>query len=284
MNTILIGVDDSERSEDAIAFGGRIAAGSGADVIVACAFPYSRAYGYATLRDAALDTAYAMSRKLEGVEPRKVSIRALAASPAQGLHELAIATQASLVVVGSTHTGHLGRVFPGSTGEKLLHGAPCAVAIVPRGYDEQPVGRVGVAYDSSDEAKAALESAVELARAFGAELELIGVAASDWYTGPALEGGVGVEVLREEIEQQVRLELEAAAAPLGAATALRTGIPADELAEHSEQLELLVTGSRGYGPLRSVITGGVSGRVIRSARCPVIVIPRGAEAALQVAA
>ena len=40
--------------------------------------------------------------------------------------------RADLVVVGSTHTGRLGRVFPGSTGEKLLHGAPCAVAVVPR--------------------------------------------------------------------------------------------------------------------------------------------------------
>ena len=37
-STILIGVDGSERSEDAIAFGGRIAAASGAQVIVACAF------------------------------------------------------------------------------------------------------------------------------------------------------------------------------------------------------------------------------------------------------
>ena len=200
-STILIGVDGSERSEDAIAFGGRIAAASGAQVIVACAFPYSRAYGYATLRDAALDTAHAMSRKLEGVPAQQISIRAPAASPARGLHELAITTRASLVVVGSTHTGHLGRVFPGSTGEKLLHGAPCAVAVVPRGYAEQPIGTVGVAYDGSDEANAALDSAVNLARAFGAELELIGVAASDWYTGPAIAGGVGVDVLRVEIEQ-----------------------------------------------------------------------------------
>ena len=228
-----------------------------------------------------------MSRKLEGVPAQRISIRAPAASPAQGLHELAISTHASLVVVGSTHTGRLGRVLPGSTGEKLLHGAPCAVAIVPRGYDEQPVGRVGVAYDGSDEAKAALDSAVALARAFGAELELIGVAASDWYTGPVIAGGVGIDVLREEIEEQVIFEPRArprATCPPRSRLVLRTGDPAEELAARSAELDLLVTGSRGYGPLRSVITGGVSGRVIRSAQCPVIVVPRGAEAALQVAA
>jgi nucleotide-binding universal stress UspA family protein len=279
VNTILIGVDGSERSEDAIAFGGRIAAATGAEVIVACAFP-GRAHGYAALRDDALDTAHAMSRKLEGVEPRRVSLRAPAATPARGLHELAQSTQASLVVVGSTHTGRLGRVYPGSTGEKLLHGAPCAVAIVPRGYDDRPIERVGVAYDGSDEAAAALEHA----RPFGAALELIGVTASDWYTGPVVPGGIGIDVLRGEIEEQARANLEAAAAPVGAAIALREGDPADELAEHSAGLDLLVMGSRGYGPLRSVLTGGVSGRVMRSAQCPVIVVPRGAQRALQAVA
>jgi nucleotide-binding universal stress UspA family protein len=282
-STILIGVDDSERSGDAIAFGGALAAAADAQVIVACAFPYSRAYGYAALRDAALDTAYAMSRRLEGVPAGKISLRAPAASPAHGLHDLAVSTQASLIVIGSTRTGAIGRVLPGSTGEKLLHGAPCAIAVVPRGYAAQPVRRIGVAYDGSPEAKAALDSAVNLARAFDdAELELIGVAASDWYTGPVLTGGIGSEVLREEIEQQVEQSLAAAAAdlPVLATTVLRSGDPADELAARSAELDLLITGSRGYGPLRSVVTGGVSGRVIRSAQCPVIVVPRGAEAAL----
>lgn len=286
MNTILIGVDGSGRSEDAIAFGGRIAASSGAQVIVTCAFPYGRAHGYAALRDAALDTAHAMSRKLDGVEPRKISIRALAASPAHALHDLAVAEHASLVVVGSTHTGRLGRVYPGSTGEKLLHGAPCAVAIVPRAYDERPAARIGVAYDGSEEAEAALDSAAALAQAFDAELELIGVAPSDWYTGPALAGGVGVETLRVELEQELHRELERAAARVRvpATTTLCAGDPAEELADRSAELDLLVTGSRGYAPLRSVVTGGVSGRLIRSARSPVIVVPRGAEPALQVAA
>jgi nucleotide-binding universal stress UspA family protein len=40
---------------------------------------------------------------------------------------------------------------------------------------------------------------------------------------------------------------------------------------------IAVTGSRGYGPLRSVLVGGVSGKLIRKAHCPVIVGPRGAQ-------
>jgi nucleotide-binding universal stress UspA family protein len=42
-----------------------------------------------------------------------------------------------------------------------------------------------------------------------------------------------------------------------------------------------VIGSRGYGPLHSVLLGGVSGRVIRDAACPVIVVPRGAQVPLE---
>ena len=41
MSTILIGVDDSTRSEDAVAFGRRLAGATDSHVIVACAFPYT---------------------------------------------------------------------------------------------------------------------------------------------------------------------------------------------------------------------------------------------------
>ena len=41
---------------------------------------------------------------------------------------------AGLIVVGSTHTGRAGRVLPGSTAERLLHGSPCPVAVAPKGY------------------------------------------------------------------------------------------------------------------------------------------------------
>lgn len=153
------------------------------------------------------------------------SARANCGKPAGGPHAI---PDDELIAIGSSRRGAIGRVLPGSTGEKLLHGAPCAIAVVPRGYAAQPVRKIGVAYDGSPEAKAALDSAVNLARAFGdAELELVGVAASDWYTGPVLAGGIGIDVLREEIEQQVAESLAAAAAslPVIATTVLRSGDP-----------------------------------------------------------
>jgi nucleotide-binding universal stress UspA family protein len=41
-----------------------------------------------------------------------------------------------------------------------------------------------------------------------------------------------------------------------------------------DDVDLLVCGSRGYGPARRVLLGGVSSRLIRRARLPVAVVPR----------
>ena len=38
--------------------------------------------------------------------------------------------------------------------------------------------------------------------------------------------------------------------------------------------DLIVCGSRGYGPARRVLLGGVSARLLRAARVPVMVVPR----------
>jgi nucleotide-binding universal stress UspA family protein len=295
VSTILIGVDASERSQDAIAFGRRLAVAAGADVIVACAFPYSDAPSRASsatyreaLRDEARETARGMRDRLEGMPENRSHIRLMAnPSPAHALHDLSEAERASLVVVGSTHTGRAGRVLPGSTGERLLHGTPCSVAVVPKGYREhaeEPIRRIGVAYNDTDESKAALTAAVDLARALDAELEVISVVTTESFASPALMGGPSVAMIREDVERYVQATLDevVASVPDGvtATSARLTGNPGDELARRSEGLDLLVVGSRGYGPLRAVIAGGVSGRLMREAYCPVIVVPRGIEAPL----
>ena len=42
--------------------------------------------------------------------------------------------------------------------------------------------------------------------------------------------------------------------------------------------DLLVCGSRAYGPLRRVLLGGVSSRLLRRAALPLVVVPRSGEA------
>jgi nucleotide-binding universal stress UspA family protein len=295
VSTILIGVDDSARSEDAVAFAHRLAAATTGRVVVACAYPYSDApsrisnlaYREALKADA-LHTAKRKSELLSNVASERIHTATAAhPSPAHALHDIAEAEAAAIVVLGSTHTGRAGRVMPGATAERMLHGAPCAVAVVPEGYSEHPhpaIARIGVAYNGTAEAKAAIAAAAGAAAALDAELTVIGVIEAGIYGAPAMMGGPSYNVLREDIEAAVRADLDSVVAGLPESVrgvvACLEGDPAERLIAASEKLDLLVIGSRGYGPLRAVLAGGVSGRVIRGAHCPVIVVPRGVEAPL----
>jgi hypothetical protein len=52
--------------------------------------------------------------------------------------------------------------------------------------------------------------------------------------------------------------------------------PSDAFLRISPNLDLLVMGSRGYGPMLGVLLGSVSRRVTASADCLVLVVPRAA--------
>jgi nucleotide-binding universal stress UspA family protein len=291
VSTIVIGVDDSTRSEAAVAFGRRLAGDGNGRIVVVNAFPYTDVPSrFATpdyrdtLRHDARELVDRMTEALAG-EARTYVVADR--SPARALHEVAEQERASLIVVGSTHTGRAGRVLPGSTGERLLHGAPCAVAIVPEGYRtlaDPAIRRIGVAYDATDESRAAVTTAIAAASALGADLEVVRVVGDDEYGPPALTGGPGHDARAREVDEHAQLSIDAivGALPVGVrGEAVRlAGDAADQLIARSEGTDLMVIGSRGYGPLRAVLAGGVSGRVARDAHCPVIVVPRGVEAPL----
>jgi len=52
------------------------------------------------------------------------------------------------------------------------------------------------------------------------------------------------------------------------------GDPAEELALFGASVDLLIVGSRGYGPIGRLVHGSTSQRLVRLARCPVLVLPR----------
>ena len=222
MSTILIGVDDIGAIRDAIAFGRRLADAAGADVIVACAYPYSdlpsRASNAAyreALRDDALETVEAMREELGDVG----RARRRSWSPPTSPRRTRCTTwprpsDAALIVVGSTHTGRAGRVLPGSTGERLLHGSPCAVAVVPTGlpHARRRADPRASAWPTTPPRRPRPPSPppIELARALGAELEIIGVVSAESYGTPALmSGGPSAMTLREDIERHVQESLDA---------------------------------------------------------------------------
>jgi nucleotide-binding universal stress UspA family protein len=217
-----------------------------------------------------------------GAEHRSVA----ANSPAQGLHELAAERQAALVAIGVTYHGWLGRTIPGTVGYHLLHGSPCPVAVTPAG-DWRRLDTIAVAYDGTPEADEALAYGASLARRRGARLLLVGVAARAMHAAAAATGyGFNwtlPEGAWEDFTRGFRVTLDAAAERIGGAPAVQTRVltatPVGQALVDTcrADVDLMVIGSRGFGPLRTVIMGSVSRHVIDHAPCPVIVVPRGAE-------
>jgi nucleotide-binding universal stress UspA family protein len=287
MSEILVGIDGSAGAQDALAFAEQFAEITGARLRLAHAFPYddtpSRAASTA-FRDALHSEAEALLAQVDVVDaPRHVVADV---SPPHALHELAREHGSSLIVVGSTHRGPIGRVLPGSTNERLLHGSPCPVAIVPQGYAkaERTLRTIGVGYEGSEESEAALSSASELARRLGAVLRPIHVFDSSEIGTPALMTTQGYISVHEEVERKQREHFNKRIAQqpddVAVEAVFTAGSPNRELASQSESVDLMVLGSRGYGPLHAVMLGGVAHAVVRKAACPVLILPRGVKTGL----
>ena len=293
MTSIIVGAEGSARSEDAVAFARRIAEASGAQITLAGVYPYedhpSRLASNAFrdyLRDDAQTTLDRLQDGLDGAGD--VATVAIAdVSPARALQELAEREGADLIVLGSSHRGKLGRVLAGTTAERLLHGAPCPVAVVPQGFNtgaDTPIETIAVGHDGSDEARAALTAAVVTARALGARLRVVRVFSAIANGTSAVSFDFATVMPLDDLEGLAHKTLDEAMAeiPEGieAESVFVTGDPVRELVDQSRHADLLFLGSRGYGPHRAVLLGSVSGRVVCDAECPVVVVPRGVDAPL----
>ncbi len=286
MSEIVVGIDDSAGARDALAFATRLAQCAGASVRLATAFNYSDTPSRASnasfrtyLEQDALELLRSAADSVDGVSGTDAIANP---SAPHALHSLAEAVDAAMLVVGSTRRGAVGRVVPGSTGERLLHGSPCPVAVVPGGYadDAGPIRSIGVGYDGSEESEFALDAACLLARECRATLRVIGVFNASRVSTPALMTMPGWDSMRDDSEEIQRKSLahrvSGLAADLAIESVFTTGDVADQLAAESELVDLMIVGSRGYGPRAAVLLGGVSHALIRRAACPVVVLPRGA--------
>jgi nucleotide-binding universal stress UspA family protein len=234
--------------------------------------------------DQIVSSALARLRADTGVETTSASGR----SVPQVLHELAAERGARMLIVGSTNRAATGRVLPGSTAERLLAGSPCPVALAPHGYERAAVRTVAVGFTDTPEGHAALAAAHALARRAGAKLRVIeaihasGAADAAFAEGTPPLRGVTLEG-HHRAEHRAAMAEAVSALPAGVEIEqeLHVDDPADVLIRVSQHVDVLVCGSRGYGPLRSLLLGGVSRRVVDAAHCPVLVLPRGVEPELE---
>ncbi|WP_141586107.1 universal stress protein [Actinomadura sp. WMMA1423] len=216
----------------------------------------------------------------------------------RGLIEAARGTGADVVVVGSAPGGPTGRITLGSTADRLLHDSPVPVLLAPRGYAEDSphhgrvhphrparrLERMTVAY-WPPRGFEDLTAAADLAARLGLPVRLLTLVLRP----PGLASRLGgVDGVLGRQAAQADEDLREAAGLLGAR--FGDGMPVERLAEVGSGVagtlgavdmlpgEILACLSGHHGPLLKVFLGERSGKIVRAAPCPVLVLPRGAGA------
>lgn len=199
-----------------------------------------------------------------GFEPRLV----FADSAAHGLHAAAREHGADLIVVGVDHGGALDRIVHGSNCKATLHDAPCPVAIAPKGYarHDRPFTRVGIGYDGSAQADAAIELARAIGRDHGAELRAMTVVEIP-------KTPVGVGYAPSVLESRVRAAGRALEDIEHVTGEVVVGLVPQELARLSRDVDLLVLGAHGHSSIARAVFGSTSDAMAGHARLPLVVIP-----------
>jgi nucleotide-binding universal stress UspA family protein len=282
--TIVAGCNGQERGRGAVSLAHAIASATGARLVLVGVHhnpPLPFPGGYAAQRKEFKAALEAVRHELA---PEAIVHLEADLSPAHALRQVAEAEHADLLVVGSRHRRRLQRIVESDQAMQVLHGAPCAVAVAPDPLPTRPhLQRIGVGIDPTPESELALAMARELAEHTGASLWLH-VVVDDTVPGWVGASPIGdsVDAYQEIIDARVSAARELLTTRLEACEGLPVdgtvvvGSPAGELILASEELDLLVLGSRRWGPVRRLALGSTSERVIRHTACPVLVPPRHA--------
>lgn len=299
---VAVGFDGREGGADALALGRTLAPGEVLTITVVVPFPpgtvgevsgqSERPANWTELCEALDRHGHELLREgVEGLDAADFEpVVILDDSAARGLARVAAERSIDVLALGSTHRGALGRVLAGSLPTRLLSGGATAVAIAPGGYADHepaPLRKVWVGYDGAAEADRAVASAARVCRRHGAEL-VVGAVVEPArsleyeFSGAALRdaievlGGQGLRDRRgEELRSKAERALAEVAAGVDASVQLDHGVAAEKLtALTPEDADLLILGSRGYGPLGRALLGSTSTEVVAGASLPVLVVPR----------
>jgi nucleotide-binding universal stress UspA family protein len=138
--------------------------------------------------------------------------------------------------------------------------------------------RIMVPTDASEYSRRALITALELARKFQAKVVLLVVMYTPeayWDYNPAYT----IEITKEQIEGTGEHTLMATLEGIDVGDVpLKKkkiqGHPSTVILEEisNENIDLVVMGSHGYGPIAGTVLGSVSQRVLRKSTCPVLIV------------
>jgi nucleotide-binding universal stress UspA family protein len=272
-DNVLIGVDGRSGGRDAIALARQLVSGKGRLVL---AYVYRKAsaasFGAGLVVDDRRQAEELLTAQRRATGVQAETVVCLDGPPGRALHQLAEREHADLLVVGSSHRGALGRMLMGDDTQAALNGAPCAVAIAPRGHAQGGGAwtTIGVGDDGSAESALAREAARVLAERHHATVRLRSVVGLQ--SVPAAEdeppewSRATLEAVERERERLGEIE--------GVVGDVVYGDASEELARFAAEVDLLIVGSRGYGPLGRLVNGSTSTYLAGHSPRPLLVMPR----------
>ena len=183
---------------------------------------------------------------------------------------------ADLIVVGTHGRGGVDRLICGSVAEAVLRRSSRPVLTVlstDAARQGAPIHRILHPSDFSDRSWPALGVARALARAHGATLILMHVAAPEVLAGGAFYAPADLGPERAELAR-LREQSERAGLAGSVQTRFCQGDPATEVLLAAEELgcDLIVLGSHGRTGLRRLMMGSVAESVIRRAPCLTLIV------------
>lgn len=294
---VVVGVDRSPASRDALRYALTAAAHRGAPVEVVSTYPVPLPWGGGTLGLPDPEKLYGATRDRTAAFLEEVRQGPpVAGVPALGAVETEVVVsegpaaavlversrEAGLLVVGSRGRGPVRTALLGSVALHCVTQAPCPVVVVRADAGRPPVrGVVVVGIDGSEASRTALVAALDEAGRRGAAVEAVAVyhPGDDWtdlysFTSPGY-GGIRADVergARQMTEEVVASVRASGAAPVEVRTVFTEGRPSEVLAERSRDAELLVLGSRGLAGFSGLVLGSVTLRCLNAAACPVMVL------------
>ncbi len=297
--TVLVGYSPEAREHGGLALAAMLARSSGEGLVVCCVVPdrwesvsVARVDAeYANYLSGLAHDALADAKVFLGEDVGAEYVVRTGRSVATTLAKEAAASEARVLVLGSSSNGPWGRVALGSVTDRLLHSAALPLALAPLGFrapNDAVVRRATVGLDGTRLSEAVLVAAARMTHQVSVDLRVITFAVRD-HTMYTSQVGSRAEVMvmqawREQADAMQLKALNWLATHEGTSTPTEVAIVdgrdwADALARVGwVEGDVLVLGSSPHGPISRVFVGSTATKILQSSPVPVILIPAGASA------
>lgn len=201
------------------------------------------------------------------------------------IDEYATDCGADLLVLGQVGKGRFARLVLGSTAHNVAQNPPCPLVLAHRDFTTfGQEKRFVVGTDFGETSERALRRTASMARAVGADLDVVHV--FDPPRPPAIAGGIAGYGLTddemEQLERDARMRIKSFVRQhdedlegLQVNTRVLTGSPVHQLVEHaiSRSADLLVAGTLRQSVMDRMGLGSVASGVVRQMACNTMLVP-----------